>query len=489
MAPAPPAARPPSLSIDATAAARGGVSLLVMQSLGRIFGLAFVVVLTRHLDQADVGRYSTAAAIVMFASLLADFGTSPAITRLVSRGPDEADRLLSGTLLSSLLLGVLVGAGMTVFGVTVYDGVTVVDIALASLAVPGASVLSSMLGALDGSGLITRRALVTCLQTLVIAIGVVPVLLGTGVRGPIMALAAAPWVALLAASVVARRAGLWQTRLRLDLAETARLLRMAVPFAVSGGLTAFILRFDVILLSVVRSPAETASYDMALRLLEASTYLGAAIGSPLLFILSRRLGQGDLPGAQRAYGEAIRILYAIGLPLSVGMVVLARPIVAAALGPQFSEAATPLAILGGAQWVTFVIMVQGALVMGGDVIARGIAVGALIAAVTVALDVVLVSRYGVVGAGLAMVASWTFAAVALDVFHRRTIGFPTPLPSMRLVCATAGMAVVLLVLRSAPIVVSIPAGALAYGAAVMLTGALGRSDVARLRAVFSRTAT
>ncbi len=481
--------RPAAVSGDTAAAARGGASLLLLQSLGRASGLVFVVLLTRHLSGADVGRYSTAAAVVVLTNFLADFGTTPAITRLVSRHRDESDALLSGTLLSSLLVGGIAAVAVAAFAVVAYDGATTVDVALAGLAIPGASVLSSLLGALDGAGLIARRAVIAALQTAVVALGVVPVLFGLGVRAAIVALAAAPWIALVVAASVARRARLWRSPLRFDLPATRRLLRVALPFAISGGLTALVLRFDVIFLSVVRTPTETATYDMALRLVEATTYVGTAIGGPLLFVLSRRLGHGDRAGAERAYGEALRILYAFGLPLSLALALLARPIVSAVLGPEFQGAATPLAILGAGQWLTFVIMVEGALVMGGDVIGRGIAVGALNAAVTLALDVVLVPHYGAPGAAWAMLGSWAFAATALGAFHRRTVGFRTPLPSVRLVAATGAMASVLLALRGAALVVSLPAGALAYGAAVLVTRAVTVDDLTRLRrTVSARTA-
>lgn len=476
-----PQAGPAAIAQDAAAAARGGASLLALQTLGRLSGLAFVVLVTRHLDRANVGRYSTVAAIVVVANLLADFGTSPAITRLVSRGRAEADLILSGTLLPSFVFGIVVAAGVAAFGAVAYRGPVVGDVLIGSLAVPAASMLSSVLGALDGAGLIARRAVITALQTMVIALGVVPVLAGAGIRAAVVALVAAAWVALVAASATARAAGLWRSRLRFDVGQTRRLLKAALPFALSGGLTALMLRFDVIYLSLVRTAGETASYDLALRLLEATTYLGTAIGSPLLFILSRRLGQGDREGAARAYGEAMRVLYAIGLPLSVALVILARPVVAVALGPGFGPVATPLAVLGSAQWLTFVIMAQGTLVMGGDAIGRGIAVAAVVATVTVALDLVLIPLGGPAGAAVVMVVSWTFGAAAFDRFHRRTVGIATPLPSARLLAATAVFAVVLAALRHGPLVVSAGAGAVAYAVAVALTGVVRRGDLARIR--------
>ena len=485
--PRPPVDRPAHAD-DASAAARGGASLLVLQTLGRISALGFVVLLTRHLDRPEVGRYSTVAAIVLFGNYLADFGTSPAITRLVSRSPGEGDRLLAGTLVSSFVFGCLIALGGVGFGIVAYSSSTSVDIALGCLAIPAASVLSSFLGALDGAGLIAQRSVVTGLQTLLVALGVVPVMAGAGVRAAIVTMAAAPWVALTVAGVLSRHHGIWRSRPRASLAETRRLLRVALPFAVSGGVSALVLRFDVIFLSVVRPAAETASYDLALRLLEAFTYVGSAVGAPLLFILSRRLGQGDRDGSGRAYGEAMRLLYALGLPLSAALVILAQPLVALALGSGFESVATPLAIMGSAQWLTFVIVVQGALVMSGDVVGRGVAVGVLIGLVTVVLDLALVPVYGVVGAATAMVVSWTFSAVALDVFHRRTVGIATPLPPPRLVVATAAMAAILLPLRNGPLVVAAAAGALTYGVAIFLTRAVTIDDLTRLRRAVSARA-
>lgn len=478
----------PRFSDDARSVARGGASLLVLQTLGRVAGLAFVMLLTRHLDGANVGRYSTVAAIVVFANFLADFGTSPAITRMISRGTVEADRLLSRTVPASLLLGLLVGAGVVVFAHVAYSGPVVTDIVIGSLAIPAAAVLSSVLGALDGRGLIARRALITCLQTLVIALGVVPVVAGASVRAPIVALTAAPWIALLAAVAVARASGVWRTRPRFDSELVRQLLKVALPFAITGGVTAFVMRFDVILLSIIRPPDETASYDLALRLLEASTYVGTAIGSPLLFIISRRLGDGDRDGAARAYREAMRVLYAIGLPLSVGIVILAQPIVTLALGEEFRRVATPLAIMGAAQWVAFVIVMQGVLVMGGNAVRQGTLVAVGNAVVIVTLDVILVPRYGAWGAAAAMVVSWLVSAGTLDLFHRRTTGIATPLPNPALVASTMAMAAVLLVLRDASILVSAPAGAVTYAVAVVATRAVAIGDLSRIRQALAGTA-
>lgn len=473
------------MASDALAAARGATSLMVLQSVARALSLVFVALVTRQLGPSGFGRYSAAAAIVLVGNVLADLGTSSAMTRFVSRRPSSSNDLLSGTIPASLGLGLLAYVMAVAFAAVSYPAERIIDISIGAVAIPAAAVLSSVLAAFDGVGLIARRALMTALQTVIVSLGVIPILFGFGVRSAIAALAAAPVVVLLVAVIEARRTGIWRCGVRYDHARVITLLRAALPFALSGGLSALIMRFDVIFLSVIKTPAETASYDLALRLVESATYLSTAVCAPLLFILNRRLAEGNRDGAIRAYAEAMRVLYLIGLPLSAGIVILAKPIVSVALGGAFDSVVAPLAIMGAGVWLTFVVFVQGALVMSGDAVGRGVAVGALNAAVTVLLDLFLVPVYGAGGAAVAMLLSWAFSAIAFDVFHRRVSGIATPLPSFRAVVATVGAATVLVAFRNGPVVVSASAGACTYLALLLATGVVGRHDLRRLRIILS----
>jgi O-antigen/teichoic acid export membrane protein len=477
-------APPVGTSSDARAAAQGSLALTALQTLGRLLAVGFVLVATRHLAPSAFGRYSTASAFVVIGGILADFGTTMVIVRRVSRDPARSDALLTGTLPACFGLGVVSMLGVAAFAFLAgYPAATRTDVLIASLALPAAACVTSVFGAVDGHGLIARRALLTFLQLSVLAGGgVVGVLLG-GARGAVLAIPAAPLVALVVGSVVARRAGVWSTRVGFDGPASVALLRDAVPFGVLGAIAALQLRFDVVLLSIVGTAAETARYDLAVRALEALAYVGTVVATPALYILSRRLGHGDDEGAQRALDTAARFLALLGVPVSALLVGLHHPLTVAAFGARYSGAALPLAIAGGSLWLAFLAGLQTAAILAGDRIWRAVPVAAGAMVVMVGLDFALVPRLGAAGAAVATVAGTIVMVVVFGRFLRATAGLRTALPSLRVLGAGVVTAAVAALLAPTGLVAAGASATVVFVVLALLSGAVRRADVARLRAL------
>ena len=480
----PQASAPATTSGDASAAARGSLALTALQTLGRLLAVGFVLVATRHLAPGAFGRYSTASAFVVMGGILADFGTTMVIVRRVSRDPTGSDTLLTRTLPACFGLGVVSMLVVAAVAVAVgYPSATRTDILIAALALPASASVTSLLGAFDGRGLIARRALLTFLQLAVIAGGGTLGVLVAGARGAVVALPAAPVVAFLVGAVAARRAGVWSLRVRGDAPASLALLRDALPFGLLGGIAALQLRFDVVLLSIVGTAADTARYDLAVRALEALAYVGTVVAAPAIFILSRRLGQRDVPGAQRALDEAGRFLALIGVPVSALLVGLHAPLTTAAFGARYAGAALPLAIAGGQLWLAFLAALQSAAIVAGERVWRAVPVAAGAMAVMVGLDVALVPPFGAVGAAAATVVGTVVMVVAFGRFLARTAGLRTPRPAPGVLAAGVLAALVAAALAPAGLVPAGLAAAGVYAAAVLSTGAVRGADLARLRSL------
>jgi O-antigen/teichoic acid export membrane protein len=472
---------------DGASASRGGVVLGVTQLMGRLVQLGFLLVVTRTVSSADFGRFSLVVGLLILGGFLADAGTTPALVRLSSREPGDAGLLLGGTLLVSVGLGLLAWGLVVGVAAAVYGDPVSVDTAIAGASLPLTAATTSMFGVLDGIGRISARAWASLAQPLVgVGLGAVVVATTDDIRSAMWMLAFAAAVSATVAAATVRRAPVVVPGLRPDPVAIRRVFRVALSFAVLSGLGSLSSRFDVLLLGAWSGRSDAASYDVALRATEAVWSLHAVVTAPMLFLLSRRLGQGDVPGAQRAYVLAIRLSYAVGGLASALLLTFHDQAVDLLGAADYPDAATALAILGGSLWLTLVALVQGVLILAGDHVRRGITVAAAVTAATVVMDLVLIGAYGTVGAAWAGAATSALTVVAFGWLHHVTLGLATPLPPMGMIAAAA-VALALPRTVQVPDLLAVMLASAAYVGVLVASGALRIEDVTRIATAVRRS--
>lgn len=474
----------PGRSAEAKAAGRGALALLGLQTTARMLSLAFLFVVARTVTPAEFGRYSAATGVTAMAAFAADLGTSTAITRLVARRAVASSTILSQTLTMSVLLGGVAAVGASAFGFIAYDGVLIIDTVIAAASLPAIAALSSVLAAFDGSGFIANRARITFLQLSIMSIGgAIPVALGMGIRSAILAFVAAPYVSLGLTIPLSRSLSVWTGRVRPHRAASLNLLRSSFPFAVLGGLAIVYRRFDIILLSVLSSSTQTATYDISFRMVEAMGFLGSVLSAPALFLLNRRMAEGDREGAQRSLDLTFKVAYLVGLPISALTVALHTHIVSAALGSAYAGAGLTLAILGAQFWLDLVSMVQGAVMLAGDSFGRSLRVSAALIIFLVLLDVALIPVYQGPGAAVAIGIFQIVNVVTIRRLNFHATGLLTPRPLIRLVVGAliGGVLASTLANLSVPLLPAAGAGLMAYVLVIVSTKGVSLHEVRAIR--------
>jgi O-antigen/teichoic acid export membrane protein len=193
-------------------------------------------------------------------------------------------------------------------------------------------------------------------------------------------------------------------------------------------------------------------------------YLQQIITAPTLVVLSRRLGAGDVDGARRAYELAVRMSYLTGLAVSILVVILADPITALLGGEDYLHSATALTICGSVIWLSYVSFVQGMLIMAGDHVRAGLVTAGIFTTLTLGADVALILPFGTRGAAAAAAFGVAATLAGCTILHRRTLGWSTPSPPVRLLAVAAVALAVGWSLRGVPV---------AAGAATLATYGLG----------------
>jgi O-antigen/teichoic acid export membrane protein len=475
----------PKPTNDARAAGRGAAALAIFQTVGRALGLAFVVIATREVSPTNFGRYSTVAALLVVVGFLSDLGTTAATTKLVSTGSD-ADRVLRDSLSACLALGFAAWGVGEVAALIAYPHVVVVDFAVLGVSLPIDACLTTLLGALDGSGAISRRAVLSFVRLGLAAITASVLVLTThSIRLGMAGLAAGPLVALIACVVVVRRMGVWRGRVRLSPLHGLPLIVAAIPFAAISGLAVVNARVDVLVVSVLNSRAVTANYDIAVRVLEGCLYVIAAFSGPTLYIFSRRMAAGDHDGVQRAYDRTLRVFYLIGLPIAAVLITLGSPLVRALFGPAYHRAGLYVAIFGTQVWLMFVSGLQGMAVVAIPKMRQAVALIAGLNLVHITLQVVFIVVAGPVGGAVSYPVCQVISIGAQAVFLRRRAQLRTiRVPPVGLLVATGASAGVALALRSQPVAFAAAAALAVFGGLLIATRTVGRQDLIEAKGLF-----
>lgn len=198
-------------------------------------------------------------------------------------------------------------------------------------------------------------------------------------------------------------------------------VRSALPLLLFSGAQALNAQVEVILLGALKGPADAGIFSVAVRASGLVTFFLFAVRYPLAPMVARLHARGETALLERTVRRAARVVFLASLPVALGVVVFARPLLAL-FGAEFKVGVTALILITIGQ-VSFAAMAFAGtvLVMTGNEawLVRGVIVGAL---ANLALNALLIPPFGLNGAA----AGSTLAMIAMNVclvyFARRRAG-------------------------------------------------------------------
>jgi len=225
-----------------------------------------------------------------------------------------------------------------------------------------------------------------------------------------------------------------------------QLASYGLVYAMNGALLAFIDVSDryIIhwLLGADAAGLYSAPYDLAMRSLHVLILVAAMAGNPLIFRAFEAKGEA---AAAPLIMQQFEMITAIALPAAIALAMLSPAIISVLLGDAFHEAGKLLL-----PWIALATMLQG-LQSGYLSLAFALPKKPLQqtwffvagAVVNVSLNLYLIPRFGILGAALATVVSFTVIIICSFVMGRRLYALPFPFLGC-LKVATASLLLVLI---------------------------------------------
>jgi O-antigen/teichoic acid export membrane protein len=407
-----------------------GAAYTAASILSKVIAVALLPLYTRYLSPADYGAAEVLFAAVVSASIVVRLGLIEAVLRFYYKGDEDPDRVVASTfagLFWFATVGALVALPFaTPLAEALLDPETPAEVGqmaeLTQIAIGGLWVLTmyEFLLTLFRLEERARAFFVTTILNVLASIGLTVILVvgaGEGARGLLVGSYATG-----AAFVVGLVVFQWRRlSLRLDRALLRRLLRFGLP-TMPAEVSLYLLNF-VDRLIIVRSAglAEAGLYSLAVKFAQAVNVLvrGFQLAWPPLAYSIR-----DDDEARRAYATVVTLFVAGCAFVVTGMWLLSRWIVRALAAPEFFGSFEAIGLISTAVtlYALYLVLVVILGRTGRTEFNFPAAIGALVA--NVALNLLLVPPLGIVGAGLALVASYLVVLGLMYVFTQRL--FPVP---------------------------------------------------------------
>ncbi|MTD43082.1 oligosaccharide flippase family protein [Conexibacter sp. W3-3-2] len=389
--------------------------------LGKLGTIVLYAVLAREAGVAAFGDFTTAASLSVLV-MVAAFGMDFRVTRLVAQGDPDVGPSIWGAVLLKLAGGtaiLLVVCGIAALGP--YSDRVVATTAVLGLAMIVELTTMTPHAVFRGHEDLRPVALALLLYRGLLSVLGVAVLLAGGS----ILLVAVGWLlgalAGLAYTLLrARRAGL-----RHPFVVTRAGLRAVATDSLGLGLAAVLgaalSRLDIVLLGALKDSEAVALYGGAYRLMESTFFITSALALSAFPALSR-LTRTSTPSLGEAVALTTKAVLVTTVPLAVGFVAYAEPVLVAIYGDGLRDATGTLQILGVLVITTGIYSLM-AFVLTSQQAQRPIVVALVVTTVlNVAANLALIPSMGAEGAAWSWAATTTVLAAMLLVAVLRDAG-------------------------------------------------------------------
>lgn len=384
--------------------ARNSIALTTALLIKRVTGFALYVLIARHLGVLIFGQFSLAYTFYIIFQLPAQFGLPNLIVREVAKDRASFDKYLINShfivVITSLvsfgiwaLLVHLLGYSPQVIKASYLLGLALIPFAMCT-------VCEAIFKAFERMQFVTYAFALANLAK----IGLVWLLMsrGFGINWVIALIIVIQWIMLLMEWYFIYRyfsKPAWV----IDLRFCRKLAKVAVTFLGIGVFAVLLLRLNIIVLSKLRGEIEVGLYNAAFQLIFIFTLLSMSLKQSVYPVLSRTYS-ASVARFKRYTEGSIEFLLSFSIPMAVGMFFLADSIMLV-YKEEFVTAAPLLRIL-----VWFLIPACFNRILGGVLLASDRQRANLIIQVVTAACLLPLSFFctyylGLVGAGMAFLAS------------------------------------------------------------------------------------
>jgi O-antigen/teichoic acid export membrane protein len=217
------------------------------------------------------------------------------------------------------------------------------------------------------------------------------------------------------------------------------------------------------------------------------TLLPTAFSLVLTPAIAEQFGKGDTEKIKTIYLNSVRYLLIVALPLEVGMIVLARPIISLLYGAEYLPVVIIMQILLLPSAIVSICNAASAVNFGTNRPIIILNTNILFSLTNIGLNIWLIPIYGILGAAAISSVSAVCASAIMIRYASKRVGAIWPVrDTLKVTAASLIMGVVVYIIQSymsiiPSLVLGVPIGIIIYSILLFVFRAISERDLAMLK--------
>lgn len=414
-----------------TDVATGSFIMLVASCNAFVLGYIYQVSMGWFLGPAGYGILGVSLAIMNILALFSELGIPVAVTKYVSEYEAKKEwKNVSGVIQSGIKFTAYLGIATAVifaFFIPILSDYFknqeyLFTLSVVAATIPVISILATYRGALQGFQLIKEYSMLSIAEAVVrVVIAIVLVYIGFYVLGAILAFAICILITVSLAFFFLRKISL-EKNATFPIKKS---LLFAIPVTIASAALLILTNTDIICIKLLTpkllSDTLAGYYNAAAIIARIPVY----IVSPLLIVLLPAVSSVyaiDDQNKLKLYTEiAFRYVILLVIPMCVGLIVLSKDLISLLYPRAFLYGAPALAVLAFGSIFSALFSIASTLIIGIGKPQLTMRILALAAIINIPLNIILVSKFSIIGAAFATTISCLFAAVLTLFYIARVI--------------------------------------------------------------------
>jgi O-antigen/teichoic acid export membrane protein len=347
-----------------TIAKNAGV-LMVAQLITWGLAVLLTIFMPRYLGPEAIGKFQVASSLWGIMVIIVMFGMDTLLTKEISRAPEHLNELWSTSVFLRIVLYAVGFGFMYAYGHLAgypQDTLIVLDIiGVANLFVLLASACQASLQGLERMEYISISDVLS--KVFITVVSIVLLLIGEGVIAIALVLVGGALIAFLYQLYSLNR--IHPLRLKVKLSQSLWMLKASFPFLMINGIRTIYAQLDVVIISLLVSEVVIGWYGAASRLFATFMFIPVVFNAAVFPAMSRMYTTSP-EALPRLFRKNFDFLLMFGVPIGLGIFIIANNLVVILFGSEFTESGPVLALMGIVLIMTYQNMLLGQYLISTD---------------------------------------------------------------------------------------------------------------------------